>query len=139
MESDISYYFPANPPYFLFMVSLIAGLACGKAFESSLRQLAQEWSQSRSSRTLLNLKGLAVKLPYAGITVCIGVFLSSGLEIFGFPPDLAYKVAIPLTIGSSYFVWRQLGKLLVELERGGSAAMDLDIYEEIENYQEKRK
>lgn len=139
MESNISYYFPANPPYFLFMVSLIAGLACGKAFESSLRQLAQEWSQSRSSRTLLNLKGLAVKLPYAGITVCIGVFLSSGLEIFGFPPDLAYKVAIPLTIGSSYFVWRQLGKLLVELERGGSAAMDLDIYEEIENYQEKRK
>ncbi|NJM28340.1 MAG: hypothetical protein HC856_09235 [Pseudanabaena sp. RU_4_16] len=139
MESNISYYFPANPPYFLFMVSLIAGLACGKAFESSLRQLAQEWSQSRSSRTLLNLKGLAVKLPYAGITICIGVFLSSGLEIFGFPPDLAYRVAIPLTIGSSYFVWRQLGKLLVELERGGSAAMDLDIYEEIENYQEKRK
>ncbi len=139
MESDISYYFPANPPYFLFIVSLIAGLVCGKAFESSLRQLAQEWAQSRSSRTLLNLKGLAIKLPYAGITICIGVFLSTGLEIFGFPPDLAYKVAIPLTIGSSYFVWRQLGKLLVELDRGGSAAMDLDSYEEIENYQEKGK
>jgi hypothetical protein len=34
-----------------------------------------------------------------------------------------------LTVGSAYFVWRQLGKLLVELERGGSAAMDLDIFE----------
>jgi hypothetical protein len=139
MESNIPYYFPANPPYFLFMASLIAGLACGKAFEANLRQLVQEWFQSRSSRTLLNLKGIAIKLPYTGITICIGVFLSSGLEIFGFPPDLAYKVAIPLTIGSAYFVWRQLGKLLVELERGGSAAMDLDIYEEIENYQDKRK
>jgi hypothetical protein len=139
MEPAISYYFPANPPYFLFMASLIAGLACGKAFETNLRQLVQEWAKSRSSRTLLNLKGISIKLPYAGIGICIGVFLSSGLEIFGFPPDLAYKVAIPLTIGSAYFVWRQLSKLLVELDRGGSAAMDLDIYEEIENYQDKRK
>jgi hypothetical protein len=139
MEPAISYYFPVNPPYFLFMASLIAGLACGKAFETSLRQLVQEWAQSRSSRTLLNLKGIAIQLPYAGITISIGVFLSSGLEIFGFPPGLAYKVAIPLTIGSAYFVWRQLSKLLVELDRGGSAAMDLDIYEEIENYKENRK
>jgi hypothetical protein len=139
MEPAISYYFPANPPYFLFMASLIAGLACGKAFETTLRQLVQEWAKSRSSRTLLNLKGISIKLPYVGIGICIGVFLSSGLEIFGFPPDLAYKVAIPLTIGSAYFVWRQLSKLLVELDRGGSAAMDLDVYEEIENYQDKRK
>jgi hypothetical protein len=138
MEPAISYYFPLNPPYFLFMASLLAGLACGKAFESTLRQLVQVWAQNRSTRTLLDLKGISIKLPYAGITICIGVFLSAGLEIFGFPPDLAYKVAAPLTIGSSYFVWHQLGKLLIELERGGSAAMDLDIYEEIENYQEKR-
>lgn len=110
MESAIPYYFPVNPPYFLFMAALIAGLACGKAFEASLRQLAQEWAQNRSSRTLLNLKGIAIQLPYAGIVICIGVFLSSGLEIFGFPPDFAYKVAIPLTIGSSYFVWRRAGK-----------------------------
>jgi hypothetical protein len=139
MEPAISYYFPLNPPYFLFGASLLAGLACGKAFESTLRQLVQAWAQNRSSRNLLNLKGIPIKLPYIGITICVGVFLASGLEIFGFPPNFAYKVAVTLTAGSAYFVWRQLGNLLIELERGGSAAMDLDVYEEIENYKENRK
>jgi uncharacterized protein (DUF2062 family) len=129
MPSDISYYFPSDPPYLLFIVSLVAGLACGRAFEVTLRELVQEWAQRRSSRTLLQLKGSSIQIPYLGITLCIGVFLSSGLEIFGFPSGLAYSVAVPLTIGSAYFVWRQLGKLLVELDRGGSAAMDLDIFD----------
>lgn len=129
MESATSYYFPLNPPYFLFIASLLAGLACGRAFEDTLRQLVQEWSINRSSRTLLDLRGISIQLPYLGITLSIGVFLSAGLEIFGFPPNLAYGVAVPLTLGTAYFIWRQLGKLLVELERGGSAAMDLDMYE----------
>jgi len=64
-----------------------------------------------------------------GISISVAIFLSSGLEIFGFPPSLAYPTAIILTIGSAYFVWRQLSRLLVELEKGGSAAMDLDIFD----------
>jgi ABC-type methionine transport system permease subunit len=129
MPSVTSYYFPSDPPYFLFVISLVAGLACGVAFESTLKELVQEWKVRRTSRTLLQLKGSSIQIPYIGITLCIGIFLSSGLEIFGFPSGLAYSVAAPLTVGSAYFVWRQLGKLLVELDRGGSAAMDLDIFE----------
>ncbi|MEE3716647.1 hypothetical protein V2H45_07815 [Tumidithrix elongata RA019] len=129
MPSAVSYYFPSDPPYLLFIVSLIAGLACGRAFEATLRELVQEWAERKTSRTLLQLKGISIQIPYLGITLCVGVFLSSGLEVFGFPSGLAYSVAIPLTLGSAYFVWRQLGTMLVELERGGSMAMDLDVFE----------
>jgi TRAP-type C4-dicarboxylate transport system permease large subunit len=129
MDSAINYYFSANPPYFLFMASLFAGLLCGKTFEVTLRQLVKEWSSSRSSRTLLNLRGISIKLPYLGMVLSITVFLSTGLEIFGFPPPLAYPISITLTLLISFLVWRQLSLLLVELERGGSAAMDLDMFE----------
>ena len=130
MESpSIVYYVSKNPPYFLFGISLVAALAAGKAFEATLRELVQQWSKNRSSRTFLNLRGFSIQLPYLAITISTGVFLSCGLEIFGFPPELAYPTAIALTIVSALFVWRQLGTLLVELERGGSAAMDLDMFD----------
>jgi hypothetical protein len=126
---SIVYYVSMHPPYFLFGASLVAALAAGKAFEATLRELVQQWSKNRSSRTLLNLRGFSIQLPYLAIAICTGVFFSCGLEIFGFPPELAYPTAIALTIVSALFVWRQLGTLLVELERGGSAAMDLDMYD----------
>jgi hypothetical protein len=129
MNPTAAYYFSANPPYFLFCASLAFGLLCGKTFEVTLRQLVQEWSKSRSSRTLLNLRGTPIKLPYLGIVFNIAIFLAAGLEIFGFPPFLAYPLSIIVTLLISLLVWRQLGLLLIELERGGSAAMDLDMFE----------
>jgi hypothetical protein len=133
MESAIPYYyFPSSPPYLLCVMALAAGIACGTAFESTLKMLVKEWQQNRTKENFLNLKGLSIQVPYAGITISIAIFLSAGLEIFGLPPLLAYPLAIFLTAGSSWFVWRQLSKLLVELEKGGSAAMDLDIWD-IEN------
>lgn len=127
IEPTMSYYFPSDPPYFIFAAAFLSGIACGKAFETTLRQLVQEWAKNRSSRTLLRLKGVMIQLPYLGIAISIAVFLACGLEIFGFPPNLAYPASIFLTVTSAFFVWRQLGTLLVELERGGSAAMDLDM------------
>jgi hypothetical protein len=79
--------------------------------------------------TLLNLRGTPIKLPYLGIVLSIAVFLAAGLEIFGFPPVIAYPLSIIVTLLISLLVWRQLGLLLIELERGGSAAMDLDMFE----------
>jgi len=129
MPTAISYYFPSNPPYFLFGISLLAGLACGKCFEMTLRHLVMAWSEHHSTAVMLSLKGLEIQVPYLGMGISICVFMACGLEIFGFPTTLAYAVALPITVGIAYFVWRQLGKLLLELERGGSAAMDLDIME----------
>lgn len=129
MQSDIIYYFPPNPPYFLCIAALVASIASGVAFYATLVQLAKEWQANRSSRTLLNLKGISIQLPYLGISIGVGIFLASGLEVFGFPPNLSYPTSISLTVGIGYFIWRQLGKMLVELEKGGSAAMDLDIFD----------
>ncbi len=129
MPSGISYYFPSNPPYFLFAVSLVAGLACGRSFEMSLRNLVTAWHEQQSTALMLSLRSWEIQVPYWGMGISICVFMACGLEIFGFPPNLAYGVALPITGGITYFVWRQLGKLLVELEKGGSSAMDLDIME----------
>ena len=123
------YYFP-EPPYFLMSAGLLGGMASGLAFEATLKQAVQLWSQNRSSRTLTNLKGLQLQLPFLGMAGGICVFLASGMEIFGFPKLLSYALALPLTLLTAWLVWTQLGKLLIELERGGSQALDLDSFEQ---------
>jgi hypothetical protein len=125
----VNYYFPVDPPYFLFAVSLVAGLACGHAFEVTLRNLVNLWSRSKSTRVMLELKSSSIKVPYLAMTISIAVFMSTGLEIFGLPTTFGYAVAIPITILIALLVWRQLGQMLIELERGGSAALDLDSFE----------
>ena len=125
----MNYYFSADPPYFLFAVSLIAGLACGRAFEVTLRNLVGLWANNQSSRTILELRSSSIKVPYLGMTLSIAIFMSTGLEIFGLPTLFGYAVAIPLTVAIALLIWRQLGQMLIELERGGSAALDLDSFE----------
>ncbi|HEY9673564.1 MAG TPA: hypothetical protein V6D11_19125 [Waterburya sp.] len=122
------YHFP-EPPYFLLIFGLFAGLTCGLAFEATLKQKVQEWSKNRSTRTLAQMKGFQLLLPFLGISAGICVFLSAGLEIFGFPALLSYSVSLPLTLLVGLLVWSQLGKLLAQLERGGSKALDLDAFE----------
>lgn len=122
------YYFP-EPPYFLLVFGLFAGITSGAAFEATLRQRVQEWSRNRSSRTLAQMKGFELLIPFLGIAGGICVFLSAGLEIFGFPSWLSYSFSLPLTLLIGFLVWSQLGKLLNQLERGGSKALDLDAFE----------
>ncbi|MCU0543173.1 MAG: hypothetical protein MUE44_13540 [Oscillatoriaceae cyanobacterium Prado104] len=122
------YYFP-EPPYFLMTAGLLAGMASGLAFEATLKQAVQLWSKNRSTRTLATLRGMQLSLPFLGMAGGICVFLASGMEIFGFPKLLSYEIALPLTVLTGWLVWRQLSKLLIELERGGSQALDLDSFE----------
>ena len=116
------------PPYFLLVDVMLAGLTSGLAFEATLKQLVQEWARTRSSRMLANLQGVQVQLPFLGICIGVCVFLGSGLEIFGFPTWLSYSISVPLTIFMGLLVWFQLGKLLVQLDKGGSRALDLDSF-----------
>jgi hypothetical protein len=122
------YNFP-EPPYFLLFVGLFAGLTCGAAFEATLKQKVREWSKNRSTRTLAQMKGFQLLIPFLGIAAGICVFLAAGLEVFGFPTWLSYCVSLPLTLLSGFLVWSQLVKLLAQLERGGSKALDLDAFE----------
>lgn len=122
------YNFP-EPPYFLLFFGLFAGITCGAAFEATLKQKVQEWSKNRSTRTLAQMKGIPLQLPFFGIAGGICIFLSAGLEIFGFPSWLSYSISLPLTILIGVLVWLQLAKLLDQLERGGSKSLDLDSFE----------
>ena len=119
------YTFP-EPPYFLLIFGLFACITSGAAFEATLKQRVQEWSKNRSTRTLAQMKGVQLQMPFLGIAAGICVFLSAGLEIFGFPWWLSYSISLPLTLFISVLVWSQLGKLLNQLEQGGSKALDLD-------------
>lgn len=122
------YYFQ-EPPYLLLVMGLLAGITCGAAFEATLKQKVQEWAKNRSSRSLAQMQGFPLLIPFLGISAGICVFLAAGLEIFSFPTFLAYTISLPLTLFIGWLVWYQLGKLLAQLERGGSKAIDLDAWE----------
>jgi hypothetical protein len=118
----------SDPPYVLLVVGFLASLASGAAFEAVLKQSVQSWSKSRSTRALVNLQGIQLFLPFLGISGGVCVFLSSGMEIFGFPTKLAYAISLPLTVFIGWLIWSQLGKILVQLQEGGSQALDLDSF-----------
>jgi hypothetical protein len=115
-----------DPPYFLLVAGLLAGITSGLAFEATLKQSAQDWKLNRSTRTLANLKGISLRLPFLGICGGICVFLASGVTIFGFTTAIGYALALPMTVLIGLLVWVQLGSVLRQLEQGGSKAIDLD-------------
>lgn len=121
----MQYLFP-QPPYLLLVAGLLASLACGLAFEAVLKQSVKEWSENRSTRSLAKMRGLALFIPFLGMTGGAFFFLGAGVEIFGIPTKFAYGVSLPLSVGTAWLVWWQLGKILTQLEQGGSAALDLD-------------
>lgn len=119
-------YFYFVPPYFLLLAGFLAALACGKAFEATLKQQVDRWSKSRSSRILEELQGPQLLIPYLGICSGTLVFLGCGMMIFGIPGSLSFPLAIILTAMTGILLWVQLGKILVILQEGGSQALDLD-------------
>jgi hypothetical protein len=65
-------------------------------------------------------------IPFIGITGGVCLFMSSGLEIFGFPSPLALGIGLPLSLGTCLFVWFQLGSLLEFVSSRGMQSLDLD-------------
>lgn len=117
-----------DPPFFMLIAGLLAGLASGTAFETTLKQSVNEWARNRSTRTLANMQGMALFIPFLGICAGTLVFLASGITIFGFPALIAYGVSFLLTVLTAALVWWQLGQLLAQLEKGGSKSIDLDSF-----------
>jgi hypothetical protein len=121
-------YFYYEPPYFLLVAGLVVSILSGIAFEAVLKENVREWAKSRSTRTLANLQGFQLFLPFVGMTLGICLFLGSGIQIFGFSGKIAYFLSVPLTLLIAWLVWTQLGKILTQLEQGGSKALDLDSF-----------
>lgn len=126
--TQMPYYFPQDPPYFLMVASLVASILSGLAFEAVLKQSVQDWANNRSTRSLATLRGTSLLLPFLGMCGGVCFFLAAGMQIFGLPGNLAYGASLVLTVVIGRLVWVQLGSILKQLEAGGSKALDLDSF-----------
>jgi hypothetical protein len=130
------YYFPLQPPYFLLLVGFLAALTSGLALSGTLKVIVQKWPsdaygnssgvRTENTKPRSALKQLVV--PFIGITAGVCLFLSSGLEIFGFPSFLALGVGLPVSLLTCLLVWLQLGSMLTFAERRGMQSLDLDSF-----------
>ncbi len=122
----MSYY---SPPYFLLVIGILVALTSGAAFSATLKQIVQKWSSDRAANVKTQLRTEQLLLPYLGIAAGVCIFLSSGLEIFGFIGWLSYAVAVPITLLLSFLVWYQLGSMFVLVEQQGFRSLDLDSWQ----------
>ncbi|NEQ32793.1 MAG: hypothetical protein F6K04_17605 [Leptolyngbya sp. SIO4C5] len=118
----------STPPYLLLVVGLLASFAAGAAFNTTLQQSIQAWVKSPADRPLSQLKGPQILIPFVGICFGVWVFLAAGLSIFGFALKTSFAIAAGLTLFSGLLIWSQFGKILIQLEQGGSRALDLDAF-----------
>ncbi|MBD2571117.1 hypothetical protein [Anabaena lutea] len=120
------YYYPLQPPYFLLLAGFLTALTSGLALSGTLKVIVQKWPSDPQEpiKSRSSLKQLFV--PFIGITGGICLFMSSGLEIFGFPSPLALGVGLPLSLLTCVFVWLQLGSLLEFARSRGMQSLDLD-------------
>ncbi|HBQ97917.1 MULTISPECIES: hypothetical protein [unclassified Roseofilum] len=119
-------YYTAQPPYALLIIGLLVSLTSGTAFYATLTESAKLWSSQSSKYDITQLQGPKLLFPFTGIFAGACVFLSSGLAVFGFPTAIAYLISLPVTLFVSGLVWSQLGQVLIQLQQGGSKALDLD-------------
>ncbi|MFM7406774.1 MAG: hypothetical protein ACKO3K_08950 [Cuspidothrix sp.] len=122
------YYYPLQPPYFLLLVGFLTALTSGLALSGTLKVIVQQWPNNKSSEVKTNTRSFYKQLlvPFIGITSGVCLFLSCGLEIFGFPSPLALGIGLPLSLGTCLFVWWQLGGLLDYVKSQGMQSLDLD-------------
>jgi hypothetical protein len=123
------YYFLPEPPYVLFIIGLLIGITSGAAFEATLKQKVKQWSDRSRDTKLDKIQGtLELRFSYFGICLGICIFLASALEIFSVDRTFSYGFSLLTTLLICGLIWSQLGKVLMQLEKGGSQALDLDMF-----------
>jgi hypothetical protein len=115
-----------QPPYVLLVAGLLSAIATGAAFSAMLQQSIRGWATTDRTQPLRNIRGFSLQLPYLGICAGTCVFLASGVQLFAFPASGAYAVSAPMIALMAWLLWRQLGVILDQLEKGGSEALDLE-------------
>ena len=122
------YYYPLQPPYFLVLVGFLTALTSGLALSGTLKVIVQQWPDDKSTQENTNTRSFYKQLivPFLGITAGVCLFLSCGLEIFGFPSELALGVGLPISLLTCVFLWWQLGGLLDYVKSQGMQSLDLD-------------
>jgi hypothetical protein len=121
------YYFPEQPPYLLLVIGFLIALTSGLALSGTLKVIVQKWPSERTENTKPRSSLKQLFVPFIGITGGTCIFMSSGLEIFGFPSFLALGVGLPISLLTCLLVWLQLGSMMTFIEREGMQSLDLDV------------
>lgn len=119
------YYFP-QPPFLVAIFGIFIALTCGLAFQNLLDQKLRESYSNPQLENSFKLEGSILASTYWGICLGVWVFLGGGLLIFGFGIIPSYGVALLLTIFTASFIWGQIGEVLLQLQEGGSEALELE-------------
>lgn len=120
------YYYIPQPPFFIPLIGLFIALTFGLTFQMQMQQRIQSWLKNPKTQGAYKLEGKDLTLSYQGICLGVWVFLGGGLRIFGFSSLSAFGFALFLTIGAGAFLWQQFGAMLVEVQKNGAKALDLD-------------
>ncbi|AUT03108.1 hypothetical protein CLI64_23355 [Nostoc sp. CENA543] len=121
------YYYSLQPPYFLLFFGLFMSVTSGLALSGTLKAIVQKWQINSTENSPNNSAFKQIlSVPFLGITVGVCLFLSSGLEIFGFPQLLALGIGLPMSLLTCLLVWLQLGSMLVFAKEQGMQSLDLD-------------
>ncbi|MCX5965419.1 MAG: hypothetical protein NT070_20510 [Cyanobacteria bacterium] len=126
MDAFPEYFVSLDPPILLIGAALLFSILSGVAFQGALVEDLNNWKANPKARSITSLQNINLILPFLGMAIGSSFFLSSGVETFGFPPKIAYAIAIPMAFSVGWLVWKQLGSILRQIEQGGSAAIDLD-------------
>jgi hypothetical protein len=120
------YYYPTYPPYFVLAFGLFAAVTSGAALTGTLKAVVAKWQQDGAENSGTTLSKKALLFPFLGVTIGLVSFLVSGLQIFGFPPILAFGVGLPLSLLTCLLMWVQLGSMMTFVETRGMGSLDLD-------------
>lgn len=120
------YYYPANPPYLLLLIGFFIALTSGFALSGTMKVMVQQWTKDSTGNSPSPSLLRQLFVPFLGITVGVCLFMSSGLEIFGFPSLLALGIGLPVSLLTCVLVWLQLGSMLSFAQRQGMRSLDLD-------------
>lgn len=126
MDEFPQYFVSLEPPILLLAAALVFSILSGLAFQGALIEDLNNWKANPKARSITSLQSINLILPFLGMAIGSAFFLSSGVEIFGLPPVVAYSFSIPMAFLVGLLVWKQLGSILRQIEQGGSAAIDLD-------------
>jgi hypothetical protein len=126
MDEFPQYFVSLEPPILLLAAALVFSILSGLAFQGALIEDLNNWKANPKARSITSLQSINLILPFLGMAIGSAFFLSSGVEIFGLPPVVAYSFSIPMAFLIGLLVWKQLGSILRQIEQGGSAAIDLD-------------
>lgn len=113
-----------NVPYVLLVAGLLAGITSAIAFGATVKQGVEAWSANRATQQLADVQNSTLLLPFMATCIGICIFLASTVQIFSFPPKIAYGIAIPLTLLGGALLWFQFGQLLRQAEKGGLKSLD---------------